>query len=106
MCMERASKLLFLLLALLAASCSRQDVTFVSLLDEMVDYDEAARWPQMPFTSHLESSHDRRSVSPDSAGWFANSDGFGIIRVDTVDGRRENVLFDQDGPGVITRFFP
>lgn len=105
MCMERASKLLFLLLALLAASCSRQDVTFVSLLDEMVDYDEAARWPQMPFTSHLESSHDRRSVSPDSAGWFANSDGFGIIRVDTVDGRRENVLFDQDGPGVITRFW-
>lgn len=89
------------------ASCKQvqYDVTFSSLLDEMVDYEEAARYPAIPFSCKQESSYDRRSVSPDSAGWFANNDGFGIIRVDSANGRKENVLFDQDGPGVITRFW-
>lgn len=104
--MKHASCLL-LLISLLFSSCKQvqYDVTFASLLDEMVDYEEAARYPAVSFTCRQESSYDRRSVSPDSAGWFANNDGFGIIRVDTVDGRKENVLFDEDGPGAITRFW-
>ncbi len=95
-----------LLFCLLISSCGKKyDITFNSLLDEMVSYEEAARYPLIPFSSHLESSYDRRSVQPNAAGWFANNDGFGIIRVDTVDDRQENVLFDQNGPGVITRFW-
>lgn len=98
---------LFILPCLLASSCiqEKQDVTFSSLLNEMVDYEEAARFPIIPFSCCQESSYDRRSIHPDSIGWFANNDGFGIIRVDTIMGRKENVLFDQDGPGVITRFW-
>lgn len=96
---------LFGLLSLLSCKQDNYDVTFSSLLDEMVDYDEAARFPAIPFYCRQESSYDRRSVHPDSAGWFANNDGFGIIRVDTINGRKENVLFDQEGPGVITRFW-
>lgn len=89
------------------SSCvqEKKDVTFSTLLNEMVDYEEAARYPAIPFSCHQESSYDRRSVHPDSVGWFANNDGFGILRVDTIDGRKENVLFEQDGPGVITRFW-
>lgn len=71
----------------------------------MIDYEEAARYPVISFSCRQESSYDRRSVHPDSVGWFANNDGFGIIRVDTLNGRKENILFDQDGPGVITRFW-
>lgn len=94
------------LACLLASSCGKHyDVTFDALLDEMVSYEEAARLPAVPFTSHLESSYDRRTVSPDVPGWFANNDGFGIKRVDTIAGRVEHVLFDQAGPGVITRFW-
>ena len=97
--------LLFGVMALASCRQEKLDVTFSSLLEEMVDYEEAARFPALPFSCRQESSYDRRSIHPDSAGWFANNDGFGIIRVDTVNGRKENVLFDQDGPGVITRFW-
>ena len=97
--------LLFGVMALASCRQEKLDVTFSSLLEEMVDYEEAARFPALPFSCRQESSYGRRSIHPDSAGWFANNDGFGIIRVDTVNGRKENVLFDQDGPGVITRFW-
>lgn len=98
---------LFVLAFLLATSCRQEqyDITFSSLLNEMVDYEEAACYPVIPFSCCQESSYDRRSVHPDSVGWFANNDGFGIIRVDTVNGRKENVLFEHEGPGVITRFW-
>lgn len=104
--MKKSFYFLFLC-SILFGSCKQveYDVTFGSLLDEMISYEEAARYPAIPFSCRQESSYDRRSVHPDSAGWFANNDGFGIIRVDTVDGRKESVLFDQDGPGVITRFW-
>ena len=89
---------LFILFCLLVSSCNQEkyDITFSSLLDEMIDYEEAARYPVISFSCRQESSYDRRSVHPDSVGWFANNDGFGIIRVDTLNGRKENVLFDQE----------
>ncbi len=82
-----------------------QQITLDTLLDEMISFDEAAKYPAIPFTCHQESSYDRRSVSAVAPGWFANNDGFGIIRTDTIEGRIENVLFDQSGPGVITRIW-
>lgn len=105
----RIKQFCVMLLAGAFISCAGQqqyDVTFASLLDEMVDYDEVARYPSIIFKAMQESSYDRRSIHPDSAGWFANNDGFGFIRTDIMpDGRKENVLFEQDGPGVITRFW-
>ena len=101
----RCLLLLFSMMSFFSCKQEKYDITFSSLLDEMVDYEESARFPAIPFSCRQESSYDRRSVHPDSAGWFANNDGFGIIRVDTINGRKENVLFDQDGPGVITRFW-
>ncbi len=81
------------------------DVSLDSLLSEMVSVEEAARYPAIPYRSLQVSSYDRSSVSPDSAHWFANNDGFGIERIETVDGRTEKVLFDEEGPGVITRIW-
>jgi hypothetical protein len=95
-------------IAFLFASCkqeNRQTITLETLLDEMVSYEESARFPLVPYLCQQESSYDRRSIHPDSAGWFANNDGFGIIRTDTINGRTENVLFDREGPGVITRIW-
>lgn len=83
-------------------SCGQSEkVTMEKLLDEMISFDAPTEYPV--YTCHQESSYDRRSVSPGKDGWFANNDGFGIIRTDTIDGRLENVLFDQTGAGVITR---
>ena len=84
---------------------SQKAITFESLLDEMISVEELARFPHPSYSCLQESSYDRASVSPDQPGWFANNDGFGIIRVDTVQGRTEKVMFDEKGPGVITRIW-
>lgn len=105
--MNRKNLLLVISLIVLAhagAFC-KDVVTLQSLLREMLSYDEATRIPGIPYSCRQVSSHDRRSVSPDKPGWFANDDGFGVERVDTVDGRIEKVMFDCDGPGVITRIW-
>ncbi|GAB6118972.1 glycoside hydrolase family 172 protein [Dysgonomonas termitidis] len=80
-------------------------VTMETLLEEMVSVEELSRFPAPCYTCHQESSYDRRSVSPGDPAWFANDDGFGIVRVDTTGGRIEKVMFDQTGPGVITRIW-
>lgn len=84
---------------------SENIVTLESLLEEMVSAEEQARFPEPTYVCLQESSHDRASQSPDLPGWFANNDGFGIIRTDTVNGRLEKVLFDDEGPGAITRIW-
>ncbi|MDR1336253.1 MAG: DUF2961 domain-containing protein [Tannerella sp.] len=106
------SNLLFLFLPVACAgliSCtggsSKNVITLETLLDEMVSVEKQACFPDPSYVCLQESSYDRRSVSPGMPGWFANSDGFGIIAVDTVDGRVERVMFDAAGPGVITRIW-
>ncbi|MDR2953644.1 MAG: DUF2961 domain-containing protein [Prevotella sp.] len=86
--------------------CGKQQViTLESLLDEMVSVEKLSCFPDPYYTCHQESSYDRRSVSPDDPTWFANDDGFGIIRIDTIGERFEKVMFDETGPGVITRIW-
>ena len=96
-----------LLLLPLMASCVKDtaQVTWDSLLDEMISVEESARYPLVPYHCLQVSSYDRSSVSSDSPGWFANNDGYGIVRTDTVDGRIERVMFDEEGPGTITRIW-
>jgi hypothetical protein len=82
-----------------------ETITIERLLDEMVSVEEQARFPKPFYTGKQISSYDRSSISPDSANWFANADGFGIVRTDTTEGRIEKVLFDEQGPGAITRIW-
>jgi hypothetical protein len=51
----------------------------------------------------LQTSYDRRSVIPNTPSWHANDDGSGFVRYEANNGRVEKVLFDENGPGVITR---
>ncbi|MCC8035517.1 MAG: DUF2961 domain-containing protein [Rikenellaceae bacterium] len=81
----------------------KYEVTLETLLDEMVSCEAMTRFPD--YRCLQQSSYDRRSVSPDAKGWFANNDGFGFIRTDTIDGRVEKVLFEDFGPGAITRIW-
>ena len=87
-----------------------REVSLESLLSEMVDRDAAAQWPQPEYTCRQASSYDRRSKSPaDAATWFANTDnmdGAGAsLRWETIQGRRECVLLDVEGPGCVVRFW-
>lgn len=81
------------------------DVTMEALLDEMVSFDAATRFPEWPYTCRQESSHDRRSQTPGTPEWFANDDGWGYIRDEVNSGRAERVIFEEEGPGVITRIW-
>lgn len=80
-------------------------VTFGSLLEQMTNNDQLARYPQ-PFYRQLEaSSYNRASESPFKPGWFADGDGSGYIRTDSINGRKEYVIMEHHGPGCITRIW-
>ena len=93
-----------LLLFALIITVSAGDVSFKSLLTEMVNRDELAKLPKYSYTLGQASSYDRASKSP-SQGWFANSDGGGFIRTENINGRSERILMDKQGPGAIVRFW-
>lgn len=94
-----------LLFSLILISCSQKPIALPALLEEMVSYEAPATFPSRLYKTLQVSSYDRRTVSEDQPGWFANDDGFGFVRADTMNGRIEKVLFDEKGPGVITRIW-
>lgn len=94
-----------LLLSSAFSLLAQKPVSVQSLLQEMVDADEIAKWPQPLYTEHMASSYDRHSVSPNKPGWFANADASQFIRTEEKNGHKEYVIMDADGPGAIVRFW-
>ena len=97
---------------IMSASCCNDGISRKStaialdtLLEEMLDRDNMTRFPESGYTQKQVSSYDRRSIAPDQEGWFANVDGGGYERLDTVGNRLEKVMFDEKGPGAITRIW-
>lgn len=90
-----------------SVSCTKpqQTITLESLLKEMVSVEDLSRFPEPYYTCKQVSSYDRRSISANQPGWFANDDGFGAVAIDTVENVVKQVLFDEEGPGVITRMW-
>ncbi|MBS1664000.1 MAG: DUF2961 domain-containing protein [Bacteroidetes bacterium] len=84
---------------------SQETITLNSLLQEMTDFDAVARFPSPVYTLRQASSYDRRSVSPDQPGWFANSDFNQFIREEKKEGYSEFVMMDVEGPGTMVRFW-
>ncbi len=91
---------------------SAPQVTFATLLHELVDLDRLARLPHPDYRTVQFGSSDRRTGSPDQPGWFANADGFGqepipafekVLRAPDADGVGEYLVCDVDGPGAIVR---
>jgi hypothetical protein len=83
-----------------------ETVSLHSLLEEMVDRDELARFPKPEYTCRQFSSYDRDSTDPNNkATWFANMDRSQFVRIDEVDGHKEYVMMDADGPGAIVRMW-
>lgn len=81
------------------------DVTLESLIEEMMSYEESAKFPNIAYTSHQESSYDRRSITPGNPDWFANDDGWGFIRTESNEGREEKVIMETSDAGAITRIW-
>ena len=78
-------------------------VTLSSLMDEMGDPQADACFPEPYYEARQLTSYDRRSLLPGTPWWHANDDWAGFERYEANDGRVERVLFDEQGPGAITR---
>ncbi|MGQ1787407.1 glycoside hydrolase family 172 protein [Saccharicrinis sp. GN24d3] len=81
------------------------EVSFRTLLEEMIDRDVLTRYPDPYYTFKQFSSYDRRSTAINDSTWFANSDCDQFIRVENNCGREESVLMDTNGAGSIVRFW-
>ena len=91
-----------------------ETVTTGSLLQEMIDLERLAEFPQPSYKTVQFSSFDRRSIMPSQPGWFANSDGFGqepipgfeqVLRPPDKDGIGRYLICDVEGPGAIVRLW-
>ncbi len=81
-------------------------VSLASLLEEMVDRDAAARFPNPAYTCRQQSSFDPKTKSPaDREGWFANADWSHFRRSEMHEGREESVMLDAVGPGAVVRIW-
>jgi len=83
----------------------KQVLSFESLLQEMVNRESNAKWPEREFKGLQISSYNRESISPNKPGWFADSDGIGYIREEKNSEKKEYVIMEHIGPGCITRMW-
>jgi len=79
-------------------------ITTASLLDEMTNLYRLTKYPDPAYTTKQFSSYDRGAKSP-TENWFANGDCGQYLRVEEKNGRKEHVMMDADGPGVVFRIW-
>jgi len=105
----KSISMIALIVTILIVSCTfsnRNDtITLTSMLEEMVDRDVITEFTDDNYQSLQTSSYNRESVSPDKPGWFADSDGVSFIRTEENNGKKEWVIMEDDGPGVITKIW-
>jgi len=76
-----------------------------SLLDEMVNRESLARFPDPTYRCFQASSYDRGSTAPNQPGWYANSDHSHYLRSEENEGREEWVMMDVKGAGAVVRIW-
>ncbi len=105
----RSLSLVFLFVCSCVANKAIAEIDVGTLVTELADRDSLAIHPDGSYTLHQASSHDTRNARGFSrlgAPWgFANVDFGNYLRQVTIDGRKEWVLLDDQGPGVITRWW-
>ncbi|WP_198680022.1 glycoside hydrolase family 172 protein [Aureibaculum luteum] len=103
---------LLVFLAFTATLVAQDDdvISIKSLLNEMIDRDAIARFPQTNFRLKQESSYNRASKTPqDTVGWFINKDynnketDHNFVRTEEKNGQKEWVLMNHVGPGAVVR---
>ena len=97
-----------------SSSAANYDITTETLLNEMVDMNHLADFPQHSYRSIQYSSYDRRSQLPGTKSWFDNSDGFGgepipnfekVLSPPDSKGIGRYLICDVEGPGAVVRIW-
>lgn len=105
---RRMRKILILLAAailLSASACSATTLTYVDLVNRLIDLESLAVLPVPGEKTEQASSYDRASRYDEASGkyynWDANGDGNGHIRMEG----NQTVMAEIPGPGVIWRIW-
>ncbi|MDG2013070.1 MAG: DUF2961 domain-containing protein, partial [Pirellulaceae bacterium] len=99
---------LFIIVQLTSAVSAQsvaRPISFATLLEDMIDRTTIAEFPSPAFLCKQFSSYNKESTDPDKPGWFANADSSFFYGHQDVDGRREWIMMDTDGPGAIVRWW-
>ena len=102
---KRTTCYLLLSAFFLLTACTQKEVSIESLLNEMTDRENLTYFPEQGFQLKQSSSYNRQTTEKDGEGWYANADMSYFVRVENNNNRREFVLFDQDGPSAIVRWW-
>ncbi|MEX0313070.1 MAG: glycoside hydrolase family 172 protein [Allomuricauda sp.] len=127
---KQINHLLILFLSITFGTVQAQNdriITLETLLQEMTNRASLAEWPKASYTCKQASSYSRDSktkstIVEDSKyktgnfgdenaprdwgqGWFENHDFDQYIRTEVNNGRKEDVMFEDQGAGAITRFW-
>ena len=94
------------LLAGTARAVPDETVDFGKLLESMLDRTGIAEFPSPEFVCKQASSYNRRSKTPGNPDWFAGCDFDQFYGSIEMAGRKEWIMLDADGPGVVTRWWP
>jgi len=71
----------------------------------MLDRSLIAEYPEPAFVCRQASSYNRHSITPDRPDWFTGGDFDQFYGCDHVEGRKEWIMLDAAGPGVVTRWW-
>ena len=71
----------------------------------MIDRTKIAEFPNPEFLCQQCSSYNREAVAPGEDGWFSNADSSFFYGCEDVDGRREWIMMDVEGPGAVVRWW-
>jgi hypothetical protein len=97
---------LYVMTGIFLPSCRNSEiVSLKSLLVEMADRSIITQIPSPWYKLKQFSSYDRKTDTVGGRGWFANADYTQFFGVDSSKGRKEYILFDTDGPGVVVRWW-
>jgi hypothetical protein len=82
-----------------------EPINFRTLLRDMIDRTQIAEFPTPEFVCKQCSNYNRAAVAPDKPGWYANANSSFFYGCDELDGRREWIMMDVDGPRAIVRWW-
>ncbi|UCG47016.1 MAG: DUF2961 domain-containing protein [Phycisphaerales bacterium] len=84
---------------------SAERIELGSLLEQMIDRRVVAQFPEPAFVCRQASSYNRHSITPDRPDWFTGGDFDQFYGCDIMEGRKEWIMLDVPGPGVVTRWW-
>lgn len=98
----------FMTITIAEANPTHGELDLAHFLKELTDLNRLVVRHEPHYVTRQFSSYDRKSTDPSlptEENWFANYDRNQHLRIEENNGRREYVIMETEGPGVVVRFW-